>query len=787
MNLRNWRQLGRRVGQMEWAELRDRIRQEISGRQDGFLAHLDYDFARNALNSSDRKPGAFFFSPDSVDSIVAILRQRVPGQAEQILEQAEKICCHQFDLLGYKNLDYGVAIDWHLDSVHGKRAPRKPFYKVRYLDFNELGDAKVTWELNRHQHLVTLAKAYRLTGNSRFADEVLRQWRHWWMENRYPVGINWASSLEVAFRSLSWIWTYYLLEGSPDVPPLRDEWLRGLALHGRHIERYLSTYFSPNTHLLGEGVGLFFLGLLCPELAAAERWKSLGLEIVLREAGRQVQADGFHFEQSTYYHVYALDFFLHFAVLAALNHVPMPKTFEQVLEKMLTALCLLSRWGPPPGYGDDDGGRLFDPRRNRSEHLLDPLATGAILFRSGEFKSAAENLREETVWLLGAEGVKQWDELEIRPIPAGSAALQGAGLYLLTAPHQSTQLVVDAGPQGTQSGGHGHADALAVCMQSHGRPLLIDPGTREYAGAGRDRDWFRGTAMHNTLTVDGVNQAEPVTAFSWKRLTQTHVEQWIQGKGFDLLSASHDGYEHLAQPVRHRRLVLSLKNGLYLVRDVIAGHGTHQLELSWHLNQDVQLLDHDVFCVKGASHGLALLPAAQPEPWEKRVLTESWSPAYGQTQAMTVMRFSIHAEVPVESAVLLVSLQNAHSRPGVFTRLSSSGPDSPIAAYQYAVNGGKYWFLFGGRMERWRQGPLSSDAEFVCWAQRPDKTEQRLMLSNGSYVTVDGGPDLRFNRSVSWGEAICDRAEKKVFSSDLEAATEKSKSGDRERLIQAPR
>ena len=237
-------------------------------------------------------------------------------------------------------MDYGRPIDWHRDAVHGKRAPRKPFYKIRYLDYDEVGDSKVTWELNRHQHLVTLAKAYRLTGDRRYADETLRQWRHWWAENPYPVGINWASSLEVAFRSLSWIWTYHLLQGSPGVPDLQNEWHRGLALHGRHIERHLSTYFSPNTHLLGEGVALFFLGVLCPDLNAAERWKSLGWKIVLQEAERQVRSDGFHFEQSSYYHVYALDFFLHSAVLASANGIPTPKSFEDTIEKMLTRSVL---------------------------------------------------------------------------------------------------------------------------------------------------------------------------------------------------------------------------------------------------------------------------------------------------------------------------------------------------------------------------------------------------------------------------------------------------------------
>jgi hypothetical protein len=268
------------------------------------------------------------------------------------------------------------------------------------------------------------------------------------------------------------------------------------------------------------------------------------------------------------------------------------------LEKMLTALCLLGRAGLPPKFGDDDGGRVFDPRRNRSEDLSDPLATGAILFSRGDYKSAAADLLEETIWLLGVEGVRRWDNIEVTPRAMGSAALPSAGFYLLTAPHPATELVVHAGPQGTQSGGHGHAGALSVCLQSPGCPLLLDPGTYQYVGENGDRDLFRGTPMHNTLRVDGENQAEAATPFSWKRLTQSKAEQWTQGESFDLVVASHDGYQRLVPPVVHRRWVLSLKNGVYLVRDVVEGQGKHQLDIAWHLEQDLEFTRENAFRVK---------------------------------------------------------------------------------------------------------------------------------------------------------------------------------------------
>ena len=530
---RSWSRVVSRLADMNRHEFLDRSRQEVSKRADVVLSRLGFDFPQNIVRTANGGSPQFFFTAASVESVLKLLRQRLPQQVAQIVRQGSKICRHQFDLLGYEDLDYGDPIRWHFDRVHGKQAPKKAFYKIRYLDFNEVGDSKVTWELNRHQHLITLAKAYRLTNDQRYADEILRQWRHWHAENPYAVGINWASSLEVAFRSLSWIWMYQLLEGTPALPQeFRNVWLRAQALNGRYIERYLSTYFSPNTHLLGEAVALLFLGTMCPEISRAEEWKFRGWEIVLQEARRQVRADGFHFEQSTYYHTYAIDFLLHASVLARLNGLTVPTEFEKTLEKMLDALLLLGRAGTPPRFGDDDGGRVFDPRRNRSEHLLDPLATGAVLFRRGDFKGVAGELREETIWLLGEQCVAEWNHLKTQLPDMDSAGLPSAGLYFLATAVPPSQLVIDAGPQGGQGAGHGHADALSICLQSQGHSLLIDPGTLEYVGEGQERDLFRATAMHNTLIVDGVSQSENAGPFAWKQLTNSMVRPMDRRKEF---------------------------------------------------------------------------------------------------------------------------------------------------------------------------------------------------------------------------------------------------------------
>jgi len=752
---------------MDRRELMDRSRQEFSKRADAVGARFGIDFAKGEPSSAHVQPAAFFFKFEQVENLLQLIRQRLPEQAERIVALAEKIRAHRFDLLGYEDLDYGSSINWNLDLVHGKAAPRKPFYRIHYLDFAEVGDSKVTWELNRHQHLVTLAKAYRLTGDERYANEIRSQWRDWHASNPYPVGINWASSLEVAFRSLSWVWMYYLLEGTPVLDSgFRQEWLRAQALNGRYLERYLSTYFSPNTHLLGEAVGLFFLGTLCGELSGGARWKTTGWQIVLEEARRQVNPDGLHFEQSTYYHVYALDWFLHAALLASANGQSLPKELEQTLERMMNALFRLSLAGPPAGFGDDDGGRVFDPRRSRAEHMPDPLAAGAILFNRADFKRLAGGLREETIWLLGQSGVEEWDRIKADAQPAKmvSTGFESAGVYVLAA--AGSQLVIRGGPAIAQTYGHSHADALSLCLQTGGRQLLIDSGTGEYVGEGNVRNLFRGTAMHNTLRVDGKDQREPAGPFSWEQHVRVRTEQWITGESFNLFLGSHDGYERLPAPAVHRRWIVALKSGIFLVRDLAEGKGEHRLDISWHLAAELQRQPKHVFQIKNLPQGLAVL-SVQGHGWAEEIHEDVCSPVYGQQRKTMVLNFGTEVSLPTEFVTLLIPLTEVDRAPGTFTSVGLSEGASPVRAYRYQPNGWDYRFFFGHKEQPWESGAVASDAEFLCLSHA-GTAQPDIILCNGSYVKIDGTRILSMKRPVARCELTQGNV-RQVFCSDAEA------------------
>ena len=767
-----WHKTRSRLAQMSWDELQTRVRHGISKRFDlakyrsGMLTHT------SPWNKQSSTAGTFFFSKEDLPQLTTLLREHLSGEAKRIVHEADEICAHRFRLLGFENVDYGPKIDWHLDAVHGKRAPLKPWYKIDFLNFSVVGDHKVTWELNRHQHLVTLAKASALSHEEAYATELIRQWYAWRLANPFPLGINWSSSLEVGFRSLSWLWVRFLLAECSAVPAsFEQDLLQALALNGSYIERYLSTYFSPNTHLLGEAVALFFIGTLCPQIRLAERWRSCGWRMVLDEAERQVRSDGVHFEQALHYHVYALDFFLHARVLAGRNGLRVPLAFDATLGRMLDFLQAISQAGPPASFGDDDGGRVFDPSRNRGDHLTDPLAIGAILFERADLRSAV-SLTEEALWLLGPQAVSCFAEPHPRPA-LNATSFEASGIHVMTSSERCAhRLVIDAGPMGTGRGGHAHADALSITMSFGGRPWLIDPGTFGYVTAGKERDYFRGTSAHNTLTVDGQDQAIPDGSFSWISVPDVHTERWLAGKTFSLFAGSHTGFCRLPDPVLHRRFVFHLHGGFWLVRDLVGGREPHRVDVSWHFASDLNVREVEgLFLAVPDRRGVAgdarlALVSAQEPGWTCALDWGEVSPVYGRKDRGPVLRMSGRICLPAECAMLIVPLLHPSDKPGSLTRMAEQS--DTVRAYAYDDDGSIHSMIFSSGHEGWTLGQWTSDAGFIYCRVRDGKLEH-FILCDGSFATLSGQSVLTHFQKVERFEWLNQTGEGRVLTSDDES------------------
>src|SRR6185436_11194383 len=95
-------------------------------------------------------------------------------------------------------------------------------------------------------------------------------------------------------------------------------------------------------------------------------------------------------------------------------------------------------------------------------------------------------------------------------------------------------LIFDCGKIG--DGGHGHYDALNVEIAAEGGPLVVDPGRYTYCDDPPHwRRWFKGSAAHNTVTVDGLDQTPYRRGKPKGAVADARLLQRLTGDGLDVL------------------------------------------------------------------------------------------------------------------------------------------------------------------------------------------------------------------------------------------------------------
>jgi len=652
----------------------------------------------------DTWPDRFFEGPGSAETPTAVTAQ-IPGARDDAIRLADAACQGRFDLLGHRQLSFGDQVDWHLDPTSGRRPRFVHWSRLNPLDAAVVGDSKVVWELNRHQWLVGLGQAYQLKGDERYADAFTTYVRDWMRANPPGMGINWASSLEVALRLISWCWALSLFRRSAELcPELLVEMLEGIRAHAWHVERYLSYYFAPNTHLTGEALGLFYAGILFREVRPAQRWCQLGARILAEQSARQVLPDGVYFEQSTCYQRYTVEIYLHFLILAARNGRAVPAAVGERVRRMLDFLLALRRPdGSIPHIGDADGGWLLPLASRSPDDCRGVFSTAAVFFARRDYAWAAGGVAPETLWLLGAAASKAFEAL--RPAPPGPAPSRlfphgGYAVMRSGCERDAHCLIFDAGPVGCpMNGGHGHADLLSIQCAVFGLPYLVDAGTYCYTSDPQWRDFFRSTDAHSTAIIDGMGQAIPAGPFHWQSRPRARLRRWLSTERLDFADAEHEGYRRLADPVTHRRRVLFVKPRYWVVVDDLEGAAEHRLELRFQFAPMPVTVDSALWARAAGpgGHGLLIRPFASV-PLKAEVIEgelgpiRGWvSPNYGQRQPAPVVIYTTVTQLPLRIVTLLFPVEDASAPFPAVCALAGDGP-GPVGL---AV-GGQEWIRFEG-------------------------------------------------------------------------------------------
>ena len=652
----------------------------------------------------------------------------------RVRARADRFLAGRCDLLGHRDLSVGDPIDWWRDPVSGIRAPDRHWSRIRFLDPEVAGDHKAVWELSRHNALLAVAQAWWCTEDARYADGVNRLLASWMDTNVPKRGIHWASSLEIAFRSMAWVWILALM-GDAMPRTLRRRTLGYLAINGRHLERFLSTWFSPNTHLTGEALGLFVLGTSLPQLRDAKRWRATGESILLEWVNRHVRDDGTYVEQSTWYHRYTTDFFLHYLVLA--NRANVGNARQEVkapLERLIDVLCWITRPdGTFPLIGDDDGGRLLFLDDEPADRVRTTLSTGAALFKRADWAHVAGGPTSELVWLLGADGLRAFQALQPAPPSGLSKAFPSGGLYVARSGWDAAAslVTIDAGPHGFLNGGHAHADALSIDLTVNGAPFVVDPGTYTYTMTREWRDQFRHTRSHNAATVDGRASAVPAGPFQWSTRVTSACDTWFDDGHVLLFSGVHDGFK----PANYRRTVVYLRPAIWIIRDEFraAGEGEgegegkveHELAVHWQCKTGITVSPEagETLRLTSAEGPDVIIRTAEPAGWN---VDETWiSPMHGLRERSSRL-------TAARRGTDVICLTTMISGTVVEASLMPRDDNSARVDVRWGNRAGV--LLFGGG----RFGRLDTDA-VVAWIEiGPDAEPHSVTAASYSRLTMDG-------------------------------------------------
>jgi hypothetical protein len=535
---------------------------------------------------------------------VADFERSLPGLDEaqrcNLLERADAVAGHRFDLLGSGPVELGPEIDWSRDFKTGRRWP--PLHRLLLKRFfQDESDVKVPWELSRFQHLPLLAAAFALTREPRYVEEIGEQLDSWIAANPVEMGVNWLCTMDVAIRATNWIAALAICAHEAARLPWAPRVAESLLLHGRFIYTHLETDGPRTNHYLSDVVGLMVIAGLFGRGQEGEAWGRWASDELVTEMETQVRSDGCDHEASIPYHRLVSELFICGTQAGdSLRPGAFPASYRERLDRMLEFTAAYTRPdGLAPQLGDNDDGRFL------------PLGDYGKGFRSHLhlFRQASRPYSPAT----------------------RSAAFPAGGYYVMR--HGDLYVLVRCGDTGIfGDGGHAHNDQLSFELCCGEAPLIEDPGVGTYYENEEERMRFRSTASHATLRVDGAEQNElpPWPRFPIGNRSRAEAIEWEDNRERTRFAGRHHGFEHLPDPATHeRRLELDgAERRLTIVDTVVAGAG-HRLDWTFPLGPcDEASASGETAEIKFGSLSLSIAALGA----DLRVEEGSYSPGYGRSE-----------------------------------------------------------------------------------------------------------------------------------------------------------
>ncbi|MDB2606198.1 heparinase II/III family protein [Zobellia sp.] len=458
-------------------------------------------------------------------------------------------------------LNYQNPINWHYDISNEKQFPKDFSFDIDTRS-GKNGNVKIVWEINRLQYLTHICLKFIQTGELRYLEQFIEIIESWKKANPYLEGVNWYSNIEVNIRIINWVTCWEILNVNNLIAQnysfklfVETTWLPLIELHAQHAYRYESKYSSSNNHLIAEASGLFIAGCYW-SFQDSPKWIKKGQRILESEIIKQHSENGINKEEASEYIQFITDFFMLALLIGERSGNGFSTKYHETLEKVFLYIHhMMDMSGNVPYYGDDDDGKVLSLNIDvYNDNFKSLLTTGAILFKNPILKRTGNIFDLKNRVLFGYEGEQIYNTLATEEVNTETKLYENEGHFLIKKRNGESEIYlhVDIAPLGYLSiAAHGHADALSFFLNIDGKPYIVDPGTYTYHSFPEWRAYFKGTLAHNTIRVDGIDQAINGGPCLWINHYTSKVLEVKDTAKETLLRGSHNGYEKIG--VQHTR------------------------------------------------------------------------------------------------------------------------------------------------------------------------------------------------------------------------------------------
>lgn len=597
---------------------------------------------------------------------------------------AQDVCAGRFTQIGI-TFELGTKPDWFTPVIDGDREWRIEWSKFYYgLD--------LAWAFTETEEQKFLVAWEDLVGS--------------WIRQVPP---DYDVSDVIGRRIQNWIYAWQEFVAAPHFvafrPGFEQSLVTSLEQQIQHLRHHLS---AERNHRTLELYALFIASLALPGIGSADLLQ-FAMEELHKNLLCDLRADGVHREHSTHYHMLVLRSFVAARENARRFGLKFSGSYDSTLEKACEFAVHCHRPdGQIPALSDSDTGNYSSV-----------LRLAATLLNRPDFLYAATG---------GMEGLPP--SRRFVSFPEAGYYVQRSGWGDRQTPfNQERYLIFDCGALG--DGGHGHYDLLNIEVSAGGLPLIVDPGRYTYAEQTPNlRHWFKGTAAHNTVCIDGLDQVPYRPGKPKCPLPEARFIERCSAPRLDMLCgvARSPSYE-----VVHTRRIFFIAGEYWIIHDRLRGDTPHRFDLRFHLSDGAW--ENTVVTLGGRqasvlAPGVALLFNSAAVP----TIEPGWvAPKYGTKRPAPVVSVAVENRESVDFITAVVPLESHEAAPEFRVCFDRGDGSDAISAQLSGVGQSRAatdHLIWSSSITAHEAGPFHCRASSVWWRTFGDENLSELIACN---------------------------------------------------------